>query len=61
MQNPLAPHSCATQRIAAEDRSIDEFVCRLYGLSEDEVGVVEVERARLFDTLICDCKIMRID
>ena len=29
------------QRIEAVDRKIDGLVYRLYGLSEDEVGVVE--------------------
>ena len=40
-RNPPAPHSRATQLIAAGDREIDELVYALYGLSEDEVAVVE--------------------
>ncbi len=35
-RNPPAPHSRATQLIAAGDREIDELLYALYELSEDD-------------------------
>jgi hypothetical protein len=43
-----APSEMIQRRIVATDRQIDELVYELYGLTEEEIGVVERSIQALF-------------